>query len=99
MDYMLDGSVESKSYKQLDEDLKQYEEVMGKTLYFAYPFGHYTENMKKALKDNGYKLAFAFGAGKKARRDDDDFLVSRINTSFGMKNWKFAIKMLLPFIY
>lgn len=93
------GSVESKSYKELEEDLEKYKEVMGETRYFAYPFGHYTEEMKKVLKDNGYKLAFAFGPGKKARKEDDDFLVSRIDTSFGMKNWKFVIKMVLPFIY
>lgn len=95
----INGSVESKSYEELDKDLKKYKEVMGETYYFAYPFGHYTEEMKEALKDNGYKLAFAFGPGKKARRSDDDFLVPRINTSFGMKNWKFVIKMILPFIY
>lgn len=72
---------------------------MGNVQYFAYPFGHYTDDMKKVLKDNGYKLAFAFGKGRKAKKDDEDFEVPRINTSFGMKNWKFTIKMLLPFIY
>ena len=93
------GSVESKSYKELEEDLDKYKEVMGETHYFAYPFGHHTEDMKRALKNKGYKLAFAFEPGRKARRTDDDYLVSRIDTSFGMKNWKFVIKMLLPFIY
>ena len=36
------------------------------TKYFAYPYGHVSHNIEKALKDNNYKLAFTFGSGKKS---------------------------------
>lgn len=93
------GSVASKNVEELKEDLDNYQKVMGKTKYFAYPFGDYTENMITALKEKKYKLAFIYAEPKRATRESKDFLVPRINMSYNQKTYKFILKIILPFIY
>lgn len=90
------GSVESLNKKELVEELKKYENVMGKCKYFAYPFGHYTNDMISALKKYNYNLAFLFEMPRKARISDDDYLIPRVNTSFSQSVLRFALKILLP---
>lgn len=90
------GSVESLNKEFLMEDLKKYEKVMGKCKYFAYPFGHYTDDMISVLKGNNYNLAFIFEMPRKVRISDDDYLIPRINTSFSQGILRFSLKLLLP---
>lgn len=93
------GSVEQKTYEECIEDLNNYERVMGKCDYFAYPYGNYTDNMIKALQYKKYKLAFIYSEPIRATKDNNDYLVPRVNMSFNQKNYKFILKLVLPFIY
>lgn len=93
------GSVEMKNVSELEEDLEKYVDVMNPTEYFAYPYGHYTDNIIEALKNKKYKLAFAFGDPKKARKDSNDYLIPRIDASYNQNIWKFILKVIIPFIY
>lgn len=93
------GSVESKKLSELEKDIKQYEKSMGKCKYFAYPFGHYTNEMIESLKSHDYKLAFIFEMPKKVKKNENDYLIPRINTSFSQSTFKFFLKIILPFIY
>ena len=93
------GSVESKTEEELKKDLTNYANFFVNTKYFAYPYGHYTNNIINALKETNYRLAFIFSKPKKAQKTDNDFLIPRINVSFTQNHLKFIIKILLPFIY
>lgn len=93
------GNVESKNKEELKKDLEMYESTIESTEYFAYPYGHYTKEMIESLKEKGYKLAFAFGEPKKTLKQDNDFLIPRINVSFNQNPWLLMLKIILPFIY
>lgn len=93
------GRVASKNIEELKQDLEEYQKVMGKTEYFAYPYGDYTEEMILALKEKKYKLAFVYAEPKRATRKSEDFLIPRINMSYSQKTYKFILKIILPFIY
>jgi hypothetical protein len=58
------------------------------TNIYCYPFGAYNDDMVKALKEERFKMAFIFGPTnkeyRKASRDDDDFLIPRLNVSYGI---------------
>ena len=93
------GSVEKSNYLELKNDLDNYEKIMGTTKFFAYPYGHYTNNIIKVLKEKKYLLAFAFEKPKKSTKISNDFLIPRIDVSFNQKIWKYFLKIVLPFIY
>lgn len=93
------GSVSSKKIEELKQDLDNYQKIMGKTKYFAYPYGDYTEEMIIALKEKKYKLAFTYAKPQRATRECEDYLIPRINMSFNQKIYKFIPKIILPFIY
>lgn len=59
------------------EDLKKSKEVLNNTTYLAYPFGEYTDNSIKMLKDSGYTMALTTNYGN-AKVGDDPYLVPRI---------------------
>ena len=70
------------------------------TKYFAYPYGNYSDNYIKALKNNNYKLAFAFGGNvkyKKFDNKDNRYLIPRYSFSTTYPYWKFVLRMYLPF--
>lgn len=88
-----------KTYEEIDNDIKIMKNII-KTKYFAYPHGEYNEEYIKALKDNGFDLAFTFGPGKEHRkcsRDDNNYKIPRLNISSNMSLGKFKLRMLLPF--
>ncbi|MBQ6400859.1 MAG: polysaccharide deacetylase family protein [Firmicutes bacterium] len=64
------------SYDQIMEDCKK-NEPFGFT-YLAYPWGTYSDTMQQAVKDSGYKMAFAYRPFYYATRDDDTYAVNRI---------------------
>lgn len=92
MDYSLD-------YDKINEDFQKQKEIIN-TKYFAYPYGHVSENLEKALKENDYRLAFTFGPSKehrKAKQTDDKYHIPRLNISSSMPTWKFKIRLLMPY--
>ncbi len=64
------------SYDQIMDDIAQNEKFGFR--YLAYPCGDYSETIQKALKDSGYKMAFAYDPFHYAKRSDDTYAVSRI---------------------
>ena len=75
------------SYEQIMEDIAMNEEYGFQ--YLAYPVGDYSETIQKALKDSGYKMAFAYRPFYYAKRSDDTYAVNRIKISGKMGMDKF----------
>lgn len=88
-------NAESDKYKVYNKDIKKVKTFDEEEKYYAYPFGVYNDNYQKALKDNGYKLAFTFGPYKYAEMSDDDFAVARMGVFESTKFWKFKLKIFL----
>lgn len=57
--------------------------------YLAYPFGAYTDEMIEVVKENGYRLAFAFRYPNYATREDNPYEVSRIRIEATMDLYEF----------
>lgn len=87
----------NQSIEDISKDFDTFSEKIKKTEYLAYPFGDYNDKIKKALKDKKYKLAFTFADNKKATRQDDDYVINRINVSTDKPLYKFALRLLLPY--
>ena len=88
-----------KSIEDLDIDFKNMNNII-ETKYFAYPYGKYSDNYIKTLKNNNYELAFSFGGNiphKKFDNKDNRYLIPRLNMSTTYSYWKFVLKMYLPF--
>lgn len=93
-----DGAID-KGNDYIKEDFNKMNGIIN-TSYFAYPYGHYNDDIIKVLKDNNYKLAFTFGPGRnhrKARVGDDDYLIPRLNISNDLPLWKFILRLKLPY--
>lgn len=95
------GLINEKTYEEFLQDGKDFKEQVLYTDIYCYPFGAYNDNMIKALKENKYKMAFIFGPTKneyrKSSRNDDDFLIPRLNVSYGMEPSKLLLRLLMPF--
>lgn len=65
------------SYEEGMKDLKNSREVLNNTTYLAYPFGEYTDNSIKMLKDAGFTMAFTTNYGN-VKISDDKLLLPRI---------------------
>ena len=78
MHQRVNGKVPAKgfTYEQIVEDTKA-NDRFGFS-YLAYPWGTHTEKMQKALKDCGYKMAFAYRPFYYATRNNDPFAIDRI---------------------
>lgn len=58
------GVMLSWDYEKIKEDILLSREVLGGANIFCYPFGQYNDLSIKALKENGYQLAFTTKAGR-----------------------------------
>lgn len=58
------GVMLSWDYDKIKEDVLLSSEVLGGANIFCYPFGQYNDLDIRALKENGYKLAFTTQAGR-----------------------------------
>ena len=81
----------------ISDDFNMFNDRIKKVEYLAYPFGDYSDSIKHILKENNYKLAFTFRDNKKATRNDDDYVINRINVSTDKPLYKFALRLLLPY--
>ena len=87
-----------RNYNSVNNDAKSMKNLIDSN-YYAYPFGEHNPEYIKALKDNGYNLAFTFGPGKEHRKadiSDDNYKIPRLNISNDMSLFKFALRILLP---
>lgn len=95
------GKLTQSSEEELVLDGNIFRKEIVNTDFYAYPFGAYNEEMIEALKKNKYKLGFTFGPTRKeyrkASRKDDNYQIPRLNMSYGMDRFKFAIRLGMPF--
>ena len=95
-----DGAIEQ-SVEILKDDVKKFNTSIKETDVYCYPFGKFNDNMIQALIEEKIKMAFIYGPTKKeyrkASREDDNYIIPRLNTSHGMEVWKMALRLLLPF--
>lgn len=87
-----------KTYDEVTEDINKMKSLID-TEYYAYPFGDWNEEYIRALKDNGYKMAFTFGPSREHRKSDlkdDNYKVPRLNISNDMPMYKFILRLILP---
>ena len=82
--------------EEIKDDIKKFNSIY-KTSYIAYPGGNYNDKFIEALKESNYKVAFGFGPRhRKARMNDDDFDIPRLNISSDMSLTKFKLIINLP---
>lgn len=75
------GAMVNWSYNEILADLKTSREVLGEEcIAYCYPFGHYNDTAKKAVKDAGFKVAFTTEGGR-VKKGTDPYLLPRVRTS------------------
>ena len=91
-------NVLSLKYDDYYQDFKKEKELIN-TKCHAYPYGFYNDDMIKALKDNGYEMAFGFGVDgfRKASNNDNIYNIPRLAINSDMPFWKFKLRLLLPY--
>ena len=70
------GAILCKDKKYILEDLKKSSESLNNSQYFAYPFYEYNDHAIEALKEAGFKMAFA-GGNKKVVQGINKYIVPR----------------------
>jgi len=96
------GAIENLTDQEIEVDIKKFDnEIIKNNNIYCYPFGAYNEKMLNVLKNSKYKYAFIFGPTskeyRKAKREDNDLLIPRLNVSSGMNVNKFGLRLLMPF--
>lgn len=89
-----DGKAMCESYKGIYNDLVlSRNKLNNDPTIFAYPFGHYSDDFIKALKDSGFKMAFTINYGR-VKKGDNKYKLSRIRVSKGttLNQFKNSIK-------
>lgn len=77
------GAIVNWSYSEILEDLKWSRGVLGdECIAFCYPFGHYNDTAKKAVKEAGYRVAVTTEGGR-AKKGNDPYALPRVRTSSG----------------
>lgn len=75
------GAIVNWSYSEVLNDLKTSRSVLGdECIAFCYPFGHYNDNAKKAVKEAGFKIAVTTEGGR-AKKGSDPYALPRVRTS------------------
>ena len=89
------GSVDQE-VSVLENDIDTFNNFYKETKVYCYPNGLYNENMKQALKNKGYEIAFKYGPDyKKASKNDNNFEIPRLNVSHGMNANKLGLRLLM----
>ncbi len=80
------GAILCKDKNYILEDLKKSSESLNNSQYFAYPFYEYNEHAIEALKEAGFKMAFA-GGNRKVTQGINKYTVPRYGiTNTGTMN-------------
>ena len=78
-----DGKAMCETYKSIYNDLvTSKNKLNNNTTVFAYPFGHYSDDFIKALKDSGFKMAFTINSGK-VKKGANKYKLPRVRVSKG----------------
>ena len=77
------GVILSWGHDKIVEDLKKSSDILGGATVFCYPFGHYNDAAKKAVKDAGYHLAFTIEGGR-VHKGNDKYALPRVRISRGV---------------
>ena len=64
------------NYEQAKADLKRSLDIVGDNTSFCYPFYSYSDTAIQAVKDLGFKVAFA-GGSRDATRNDNKYIIPR----------------------
>lgn len=95
------GILKYKDNEEIVKDFKEFKEMIKDVEYFAYPFGDYNDKIIDILKKSKFKLAFIYGPNKedyrKATRNDNDYLIPRLNINNDMPLYKFKYRLLMPY--
>lgn len=105
---MIDGTKKlyTLEYPEILNDVITSREILS-TDYFAYPFNTYNSNIRSALNEAGYKLAFR-GQNQKTTKHEEIYLTSRIvvtedmdcfNKIFNSKEFNQKVKNIFTKIY
>ena len=87
-----DGAVMCSDYKTIYNDIKTSVDLVKNTDAFAYPFGHYTDDTIKALKENGIGLAFTINNGR-VKKGSNKYKLPRVRISRTTTLKEFASKI------
>ena len=75
------GAMVNWSYNEVLKDLKTSRDILGdECIAYCYPFGHYNDTAKKAVKDAGFRVAFTTEGGR-VKKGQDPLLLPRVRTS------------------
>lgn len=74
------GAILCKDKQYIVNDLKKSSDSLNGSKYFAYPFYEYNDHAIEALKEAGFKMAFA-GGSRKVTQGEDKFKVPRYGIS------------------
>lgn len=86
------GRIMTMTQSEIVKDLKKSQEVIGGSNVFCYPFGHYNDTAKKALKEAGFTLAFTTKGGR-IYPGMDKLQLPRVRMSKGDSLTSFAAKV------
>lgn len=85
-----DGKAMCESYKNIYNDLMTTKDKLkDNPTIFAYPFGHYSDDFIKALKDSGFKMAFTINSGR-VKKGANKYKLPRVRVSRGTTLNQFA---------
>ena len=70
------GQLVCANYEQAKADLKRSLDIVGDNTSFCYPFYSYSDTAIQAVKDLGFKVAFA-GGSRDATRNDNKYIIPR----------------------
>ncbi len=71
------GNLVKEPREVVQDDLLQSRQLLDNTTYFTYPFGHYTQETIKILKETGFTMAFTTKIGT-VRPGDDPYQLKRL---------------------
>lgn len=76
-----DGAAMRKTYKEIKNDLQvTKDKLKNNPKIFAYPFGHYSNDFIKALKDTNFDLAFTINSGR-VKKGANKYKLPRVRIS------------------
>lgn len=76
-----DGTAMCKTYKEIKNDLQvTKDKLKNNPKIFAYPFGHYSNDFIKALKDTNFDLAFTINSGR-VKKGANKYKLPRVRIS------------------
>ncbi|MBR3325002.1 MAG: polysaccharide deacetylase family protein [Clostridia bacterium] len=75
------GAMVNWSYNEILKDLQTSRNELGdECIAYCYPFGHYNDTAKRAVKDAGFRVAFTTEGGR-VTKGTDPYLLPRVRTS------------------